>query len=148
MNERDFKIGAREFKLMKIDPFKQFHIVRRLGPIMGDIFPLAQKLMKLQKENMTETETFEAIAMLAQPIMSGLAKLSDEDATFVLLGLCSAVEMKQMPTGNWAKLVHDKAGLMFQDLELPELLQIAGRAFQFNLAGFFNLSRQTSHGVA
>ncbi len=144
MNERDFQIGARNFKLNKIDAFKQFHIVRRLGPILGDIIPVAQQMSKSKKENLSEDETFESLAKLAGPIMSGLAKLSDEDSNLVLLGLCSAVEMQQAQ-GNWAR-VATQAGLMFQDLELPVLLQIAGKSFMYNLSGFFAVAPQVSHG--
>ena len=43
--------------------------------------------------------------------------------------------MKQ-ETGNWARLAQDKM-IMFQDLDLPVLLQCAGRAFLFNLQSFF-----------
>jgi hypothetical protein len=147
MAERDFEIGGRKFKLNKIDTFKQFHIVRRLAPILGDIIPIAQKLHKLQKENMTEDEMLESVVQLSGPIMAGISSLSDQDANLVLLGLCSSVEVQQMPTGNWAFVARD-AGLMIQDLELPVLLQIAGRAFAYNLAGFFNSMPQTTHGQA
>lgn len=148
MSERDFEVGPRKFKLNKIDAFKQFHIVRRMGPILGDLIPVAQKLNKLKvsdESQMNEDQKFEAIATLSGPIMGGLAKLSDEDANKVLLGLCSAVEIQQQPAGNWARVATD-AGLMFQDLDLSTLMQIAGRAFVYNMAGFFALLPQVSHG--
>ncbi len=73
--------------------------------------------------------------------MTGLSKLSDADAEFVLYGLLAAAEVQQQ-AGNWAQ-VSTGSMLMIQDLELPMLLQIAGRAFMFNLSGFFSaLPRQ------
>jgi hypothetical protein len=53
----------------------------------------------------------------------------------VLFGLLASVEVQQA-AGNWAR-VSSNSMLMIQDIELPILLQIAGRAFMFNLAGFF-----------
>lgn len=145
MNERDFQAGGREFKLSKIDPFKQFHIVRRLGPLLGDIIPVAQSIKGLKDDSeQNEEEKLETIAMLAKPLMEGFSKLSDADADVVLLGLLSAVEIKQS-TGNWARIVRDK-NIMIQDLELPILLQAAGKAFAYNLAGFFAIAPQASHG--
>lgn len=141
MSERDFEVGGRKFKLNKIDAFKQFHIARRLGPVLGELIPVAQKFSKLNDDQMKEDQ-FELLA----PVLNGLARLSDEDSNRVLLGLCSAVEMQQS-TGNWARVATD-AGLMFQDLELSVLLQIAGRAFQYNMASFFALAPQVSHGGA
>jgi|SRR5665213_626046 len=142
MNERDFEVGTRKFKLNKIDAFKQFHIVRRLAPILGDLLPVAHKLSKVSPDQMGEDQ-FQALS----PIMVGISKLSDEDANRVLLGLCSAVEMQQMPAGNWARVATD-AGLMFQDLELSVLLQVAAKAFMYNLSGFFAVLPQVSHGGA
>lgn len=142
-SERDFEVGTRRFKLNKIDAFKQFHIARRLAPILGDLIPIAHKLSKLSKEQM-EDDQFESIA----PIMTGISKLSDEDANKVLLGLCSAAEMYQPVSNSWARVATESAGIMFHDLELNELLQIAGRAFMYNMSGFFKLLPQTSHGGA
>lgn len=144
MADRDFEIGSRKFKLNKIDTFKQFHIVRRLGPILGEIIPAAKGIAGLDETKMTEEQKFDFIAKLATPVMDGFSKLSDKDADFVLLSLCSAVEMQQS-LGNWARVATD-AGLMFQDIELPLLLQIAGRAFMYNVAGFFSLMPQVSPG--
>lgn len=145
MSDRDFSIGDKQFKLSKVDPFKQFHIVRRLGPILGDIIPIAQKVraMQIGDSEKSESQKFEELALLVTPIMAGLAKLSDEDADLVLLGLLAAVEMHQVQSNSWARVVVGKS-LMLQDLGLPELMQIAGRAFAYNLAGFFASAHQTS----
>lgn len=149
MTERDFEVAGRKFKLNKIDAFKQFHIVRRLGPVLGDIIAAAQDMGKLPKklEDLSESEKLDQIAKLIHPVMNGISKLTDEDANKVLLGLCSAVEVQQMPLGNWARVATD-AGLMIQDLELPALMQIAGRAFAYNMSGFFATAPQVSHGGA
>jgi hypothetical protein len=131
VSERDFEIGARKFKLNKLDAFKQFHCTRRLAPLFGDLIPVAHKLSKLKPGESTDSQ-FESLT----PIMNGLAKLSDADADYVLLTLCSAVEMQQQPIGNWARVATD-AGLMFQDLDLSILLNIAARAFIYNMQSFF-----------
>ncbi len=138
--DRDFELGGRKFKLYKIDAFKQFHIVRRIGPILADLLPAMKDAAKLQNgvkaiEGMTEDQKLDAIAKFAGPVMTGLSKLSDSDAELVLFGLLSSVEIQQS-SGNWAR-VATASMLMMQDLELPALLQIAGHAFMFNLSGFF-----------
>lgn len=136
MSDRDFEIGSRKFKLSKIDAFKQFHIVRRIGPILSDLLPAMRDAGKFKNlDSLSEEDKLEQIAKFASPFMTGLSKLSDADADLVLFGLLSSVEMQQVQ-GNWAK-VATPTMLMMQDLELPVLLQIAGRAFMFNLSGFF-----------
>lgn len=136
MSDRDFEMGGRKYKLCKIDAFKQFHIVRRIGPILSELLPAMQKMESVKNfDALPESGKLEQIAKFAAPVMMGLSKLSDADADLVLFGLLSSVEMQQ-PTGNWAKVASNSM-LMIQDLELPFLLQIAGRAFMFNLSGFF-----------
>lgn len=138
MMDRDFEIGGRKFKLNKLDAFKQFHVMRKLAPILSDLIPLATKLSKL---NDNDPEQLEALT----PIMNGVAKLSDKDSEFILLGLCSAVEVQQQPVGNWAFVARGET-LMMQDLNLVVLFQIAIKAFMFNMSDFFTLIPQISAG--
>lgn len=129
MSDRDFELGGRKFKLSKMDAFKQFKVVRKIAPILGEIFPAAQKFSKAETGDQDQM-------LMVTAIMNGMSKLSDADADSVLLSLCSCVEVQQMPIGNWARVSNDSM-LIMQDLELPILLQIAGKAFMYNLSGFF-----------
>ncbi len=137
MSDNSFEIGGKKFKLNKIDAFKQFHIVRRIGPLLSDLIPAMKSAQGVKNlDNLSESERLDQIAGFAGPIMTGLSKLSDKDADFVLFGLLASVEVQQQ-AGNWAKIAVDGM-MMVQDFELPILLNIAGRAFMFNIAGFFN----------
>ena len=143
--ERDFTFQGKNFKLNKIDAFKQFHIVRRIAPILSDLIPALGAAAKTMKtEGLSESEKFEEFGKIATPIMSGLSKLSDDDSNKVLFGLLSAVEIQQ-DGGNWAKVVSDNQ-LMFSNLDLPCLLNAAGKSFMFNMTGFFNILPQASPG--
>lgn len=134
--DRDFEIGNRKFKLCKLEAFKQFHVVRRLTPILSDLLPGIGSFQKLKGyELLSEDQKLDQVAKFAGPVFTGLAKLSDTDADFVLYGLLSAVEMQQT-TGNWAK-VSTGSMLMIQDMDLAVLIQLAGRSFMYNLSGFF-----------
>lgn len=138
----EFSIGERNFKLNKINALKQFHIARRIAPILADILPAMSDIQRVTKlEGLSESQKLDEFAKIAAPFMNGISKLSDADADKVLYGLLSSVEMQQ--SIGWAK-VSTETMLMIQDLELPQLLQIAGRAFAYNLSGFFTaLPRQT-----
>lgn len=144
MSERDFETDGKKFKLNKIDAIRQFHIVRRIGPILSELAPALKGMAGVRKsfEAMSEEEKFDQIATMMSPIMMGLSKLSDTDADRVLYGLLNSVEMQQAQ-GNWARVSTDSS-LLLQDLELPLLMQVAGRAFMYNLAGFFNAHQRAS----
>lgn len=135
--DRDFEIGGKKFKLNKIDAFSQFHIVRRVGPILSELLPAMKDAAKLgdKTDGLSLDEKLDSIGKFVEPIMSGLSKLSNADADYVLFGLLSSVEIQQA-AGNWAR-VATKEMLMMQNLELPVLLNLAGRAFMFNHSGFF-----------
>lgn len=135
MNDREFLINGITFQLNRIDAMKQFHVVRRVGPILSELLPALKKISEKKGEEKPD-ESLENISAFLTPIMNGLSLLNDNDAEFVLKSLLSAVEMKQ-PTGNFAK-VSNGTMIMFSDLELPTLLQLAGRAFVYNLSGFFS----------
>lgn len=146
MIDNSFSIGSRTFKVRKLDAFKQFHLVRKLGPVISKIIPEAQKALKAglvseNPENLPMDQKLELMAKFGQPIMEGMAELSDKDADFVLIGLLSAVEIQQGP--GWARVSNGEM-VMIQDMELPLLFQLAGRAFMFNLSGFFGEPRSSS----
>lgn len=134
--DNSFDFGGRKFKLNKIDALKQFHIVRRIGPILTDLLPVMKGITQASNSEEQPIESqLENAGKFLGPIMNGLSKLSDSDSELVLHGLLHSVEVQQA-AGNWAK-ISTGSMLMIQDMELPVLLQIAGRAFMFNLSGFF-----------
>lgn len=133
----EFRIGAREFKVRKLDAFFQYHIARRVAPILADLAPVVKDLTAFsngQFDALPESEKLDGAMKFAAPVMLGLSKLSDADSEYVLHGLLSAVEVKNGPA--WVKISNGKV-LLMQDMELPMLLQIAGRAFGYNMSGFF-----------
>lgn len=136
MTEREFAIGNRKFKLNKIDPHKQFHIVRRVAPLIAELLPALGRISKTKVEGSSEEDKVEEFAKIMAPIMEGFSKLPDADADYVLFKLLASVEIQQEQFNVWAKIAND-SGIIMQDLELPVLLQAAGRAFVYNLSGFF-----------
>lgn len=142
----DFEIGGRKFKAGKIGTFKQFHIVRRIAPILSELLPALGEIQKVSKveDSKSEAEKFDEIAKIASPILLGLSKLSDKDSEFVLFGLLSGAETQIGST--WSKVANENM-LMVQDLELPTLFQIAGRVFMVNLSGFFAVLPTLAPGV-
>ncbi len=83
--ENSFTHNGRKFKLGKLDAFRQFHIVRRIGPLLAELLPAMAEITKANKlEGLSESEKLDEFAKIAQPIMQGLSKLSDADADYVL----------------------------------------------------------------
>lgn len=137
----EFEAGGRKFKISKIDAYRQFHIVRRVGPLLSELFPALASVQKVNVEGLSDEEKFQELSKVLSPIMVGFSKLSDADADYVLNQLLSSVEVHQPTFNSWAR-VANKDVIMMQDIELPILLQAAGRALMFNLSGFFDTLRR------
>lgn len=133
-------IGSRSYVLHKMDVFKQFHVARKMAPMLAEVLPHIKSLKSLptspqEVSKLSDEEKFQALVPLAGPIIKCFSSLSNEDADFVLHNLLECVEVDQ---GKVVSKLMINGTLMFNDLELPQLLNIAARVFMSNLSGFFN----------
>jgi len=120
-------IGEHTYRVGRIDALKQFHIVRRLGPIFGELAPALRGA----------TGNAEADVLTAVPaVMGAFAKLSDDDMNYCLFGLLAVVERKQ-PTGLGWGPVSTGHVLAYSDIAMTQMLQLAWVCLQQNLSGFF-----------
>lgn len=140
-SSNEFEAGGRRFKLGKINVIKQFHVTRKIMPLLGNALPAMKEIAGLEKSGgidvLNDNEKLDKIAKVLTPFIEGIGKLPDDEAEKVLISLLSSVEVFQAEHKVWAKVANDKM-IMMQDLALPVLLQAAGRAFMFNLSGFFH----------
>ncbi len=118
----EFDLMGITYRCGKIDARKQFHIVRRLAPVLSELAPAVGKPS--------------AGADVLTPLANALAKLSDADSDYVVFGLLDCVRRKQPDGLGWAQ-VNTGITLMFEDITLPVMLQLAAKAFMYNLSGFF-----------
>ena len=118
----EFETEGRTYKVNKIDARSQFHIVRRLAPVLGQVAPAVQG----GKGGM------DALPALANAI----ASLSDTDADYVLFGLLKALSRKQDQGLGWGPVVTGTS-IMYDDITMPTMLKLAWEALSFSMSGFF-----------
>jgi len=135
-----FEVSGKNYSADKLDAMKQFHIVRRMAPIVAGLLPtgVALKDMNtfLQKE----------VSSVLPGLAEALSKLKDEDAEFVLYGLLSVVKQEQPNGLGWAPVVKGSS-LMFQNITMPDLIKIAFKAGQYNFQDFLTALPQPSTGA-
>lgn len=118
----EFEIGGNTYRSGKMDTFKQFHVSRRLVPVLGTLAGAA-----------TGEVSFDE---LVQPLMHGIASMTDADCDFILEA-CLKVVQRQQGTA-WAPVfASNSQALMFDDIDMATMLQIAGKVIEDNLSGFF-----------
>lgn len=112
-------INGRQFKAVKMDPFKQFHVLRR----MGSLFPNIVGAIKIPDK-----------LLAGSYVAAALSKLSDDDANFVMNSCLATCQMNQ--AGTWAPVTAPGGALMFQDLLLPDIMELVWKVLEDNFAPF------------
>lgn len=137
-------INVDEFNFGKINALAQFHIVRRLAPIIGELIAvvassgIAKSGKKAEDIKFNDLD-FDAISKEMAPLLAIIAKLPDEDMNYCLFGLLKPVQRK-IPGGGWAKIVSDQNHFMYDDIKenMQLMLMLAGKSFGANISGFIN----------
>jgi len=150
----EFSINGHSYKTARLDAMSQWAVARRLAPVVAKTFTpeaikkgvqLLPKFAALQERKPEQdgnliqdpnfTEFLELLASLAQPFMEALAEMPDDDSTFVI-NMCLSVTHRAQATGGWSVIKPANSKIMFEDIQLPELLQIVFHVVMDNLAGF------------
>ena len=127
-----FEIEGKLFNAQKMPAKKQFHVARRLAPVLETL----DGLIPLLKDDVSfddEERNLEAIFAIIKPFASVLQKMSDDDAEYIL-NQCLA-NCKIDVNGKWANLRNGDRD-MYQDISLTELVVIAFNVIKFNLSDF------------
>lgn len=117
----EVSINGHEYSIGKLSAFDQFHVARRLAPL------LAAAAGGLGPNGKPAAEELDPSAILA-----ALSAIKDEDVEFIFNTCLKAAERRQ--SGAWAKVRRD--GTTMFELSLPELLQVCAKVFEVNLGNF------------
>lgn len=140
----DFVVNGITYQASKLDAIKQFHILRRLAPVISGLAPLASlssgsqpggatiEQVKAQISNDPAT-TERAISGLC----NALSSLKDDDANTVLFGLLGCITRQEQHGLGWAPITNGQL-LMYQDIDLLAMMQLAWGAVKVNFSNFLN----------
>ncbi|MFM0044125.1 phage tail assembly chaperone [Paraburkholderia sediminicola] len=115
------EVGGHQYRIGRIDARKQFHVARRLAPLLAGMGGAPDR--------------GEGFAAFLGPLSDALSGMSDEDVDYVLdacLGVCHRIQ----PSGHPAPVM-TRSGLMFEDIDMGQMIQLAIKVIQENLGGFF-----------
>ena len=115
----DLTINGAEYVTGKMNAIKQFHVTRRLMPVLGSLASANGK------------DLVDMLPALAESI----GKMPDEDAEYVLFACLDVARRKQ--SNGLAPVRAANGGLMFDDIDLAAMMQISAAVLQENLGGFF-----------
>lgn len=139
--ENTTTIAGNNYKIGKMDAFDQFHVARRLAPALFALGGAASSMRGVVSEDGEQPSSLElegAMLSAFEPVAQALAGMSDADTEYVL-NKCLAIAMREQ--GNaWQKVAVMSGGkmrLMFQDIDMPVMVQLAVMVIKENLGNFF-----------
>ena len=140
----ELEIGGNTYRINNMPAMTQFHVMRKLGPVLPGIVPvLAQAAAALPQADgqedggaMTTVDGVAAIAIAARPLLDGLAAMADADAEYVINHCLSAVMRRDAGGKSWSAVSRDGV-TMFDDIDLMTSMQIVWAVLRENYTGFF-----------
>ncbi|OXJ16636.1 phage tail assembly chaperone [Burkholderia sp. HI2500] len=168
----EIQLGGKRYQIGKLNAMQQFHVSRRIAPIIPSMIPVLMKFYaEIERsrnaaanaalgalaagEDASAAEQrdmlglVDSIAPVLQPFADALAGLKDEDAEYVF-GTCLSVVERQHQNG-WAKVwsaAHKTS--LFDDMDMGSMLPLVVRVVVENLGPFINglLTSQASSPAA
>lgn len=128
----ELQIGQNIYRIDKLPPRIQFHVTRRLGPVLGSFGASIFELVNAGKKLASDADLFSVMG----PVMDLVAKMSDEDADYVINNALSVVRRKEGE--KWAAVIHANGSMLYQDIEMPEMMRLVVEVVRENLGNFFS----------
>ena len=151
MNE--VTIGPAVYSIGRLSAFDQFHIGRRLSPLIGGFL---QVIGKLDVESFKGKSNDEVVASLVEgndfdfdaflPLLDVFASLSDEDSEYII-NKCLNVTGRKNTGGATGFAPVRKAGQVMFELTLPEMLIITFSTIKENMQDYFSASLLSTLGL-
>ena len=125
----EFEIKSAKYRTGTMDAMTQFHVVRRLGPVLGSF------------RNMLDSKFEDGISLVAEAI----SKMSDTDTEYVISSCMVIVQREQSGGTGWAKVWSAEAKRpMFDDIDMATMLQIVFAVIGGAIVPFFAALPSTS----
>lgn len=135
---KTIKIGDREYQVRKLPAYPdQMLLMKATMPVYNDIMPVIVKIIKERAGTpQAKTITPDQLIEVLDAVFMGLQKLSDDDLLRLTERSLTAVQVRQ---GNaaWSNIMLPSGQLMFQNIELSEILTLIWNVVEVNLSGFF-----------
>jgi len=126
----EIEAGGHTYRVGKLDAMRQFHVTRRLLPILTTLGLTADKL----KGVAADVAKDDALLLVAGPVADIIAKMPNEDVDYVIQTCLSVVRRKDGE--RWAPVL---AGVHFQyqDITMPTMVKLTIEVVRENMGGFF-----------
>lgn len=130
---RELTIKDRRYQIGKVDGWAQFHVARKLAPLLVGLGAVGGALLKGEA---TKDDFLEAAFDAIEPFTKALSEMSMQDSEYVVKTLLSKVQVAQDST--WAFIQNPQGGMQFDFIDMPTMMQLTVAAIKENLGNFIS----------
>lgn len=124
------KIKGVDYRIGKLNAITQFHVTRRIAPVMAAM-GITMAMLKPIKD---KEPTFDDFAPVLGPVTEMMSRMSDADCNYVIFN-CLAVVQRDQGENRFAPICTGQQ-LMFEDIDMLAMLRITFEVIRENLSGF------------
>ena len=139
------EINGGEYKIGKLSAFQQFHVSRKIAPILPTLIPIFLRMAKTPGGGL---EKLPDLADVLTPFAEGIAQMSNEDSEFVLSTCLGAV--KRLHQKDYTPVWSDRGNVcLFDDMDLSVMIRLTIEVIKDSLQPFIRglLTSQNSDPV-
>ena len=125
--DTQLEVNGQTYNIGRLSPMTQFYVTRRLAPLLAQMGISLQALQKGITADLTD------FLPALGPITDALARISDDDANYVIFTCLDAVSRR---TGEKWGRVNTGTNLMFTDIDMPTMLRLVVEVVKENLGSF------------
>lgn len=132
MSQPEIDIGGKTYRIGKLAATTQFHIARKIGPMVPALMGLYFEALNSGKPL---HDSLAELVFAAKPFLDGLAALPDEASNYVIAECMLVVHRRD--GSLWFPVWSAQANApMFDDIDLRLLLELTSRVLGVNLGPF------------
>ncbi|MCU4406504.1 phage tail assembly chaperone [Acinetobacter junii] len=137
MNEL-ITIGEHDYTIGRLNALDQFHVSRKIAPIVPTLMPIITEVAKgdlskaiesIELGDNNELGSLEPLAQALEPFMEAFAKMPEDDVNYVIHKCLSVVKRS-------SSVVCRGQTIMFDDLDMGQILPLVVAVIRVSLGNF------------
>ena len=137
MNEL-ITIGEHDYTIGRLNALDQFHVSRKIAPIVPTLMPIITEVAKgdlskaiesIELGDNNELGSLEPLAQALEPFMEAFAKMPEDDVNYVIHKCLSVVKRS-------SSVVCRGQTIMFDDLDMGQILPLFVAVIRVSLGNF------------
>lgn len=130
MSIPEVQIGEDLYQIGKLPAMTQFHVVRRIGPVLASMGVSITEMAASGKSLRADVDLLSIMGTVSEVV----AHMSNDDVEYVIYACLGVVRRKQ---GERFMAVMTGKNFQFQDIDMNKMLRLTVEVLKENLGGFF-----------